>query len=78
MSGEEVEIVKMDATANDVADGFQLQGFPSIFWLPSRSQRIVAYEGARTFKDFIKFIAKESFTELKGYNRTGRKKNSEL
>merc|ERR1712213_92268 len=35
MAGENVDIVKMDATANDVPAGFDVRGFPTLFWLPS-------------------------------------------
>merc|ERR1711923_608368 len=31
MAEENVEIVKMDATANDVPAGFEVRGFPTIF-----------------------------------------------
>ena len=31
---EEVEIVKMDATANNVPLQFNVNVFPSLFWLP--------------------------------------------
>ena len=34
MAAEEVEIVKMDATANDVPPQFNVRGFPTLFWLP--------------------------------------------
>merc|ERR1712226_1338704 len=34
MADEEVEIVKMDATANDVPPGFNVRGFPTLFWYP--------------------------------------------
>ena len=35
MRDENVEIVKMDATANDVPPQFDVRGFPTIFWLPN-------------------------------------------
>ena len=34
MADEEVEIVKMDATANDVPPQYNVRGFPTLFWLP--------------------------------------------
>merc|ERR1712152_66432 len=34
MADEEVGIVKMDATANDVPAGFNVRGFPTLFWYP--------------------------------------------
>ena len=34
MADENVDIIKMDATANDVPSSFNVQGFPTIFWRP--------------------------------------------
>lgn len=35
MKDENVAIVKMDATANDVPEAFNVRGFPTIFWKPA-------------------------------------------
>ena len=35
MKDENVDIVKMDATANDVPPSFNVKGFPTIFWKPA-------------------------------------------
>ena len=34
MKGEDVVIAKFDATANDVPTGFDVSGFPTLFWMP--------------------------------------------
>ena len=34
LADEDVEIVKMDATANDVPPQFNVRGFPTLYWLP--------------------------------------------
>lgn len=34
------------------------------------------YEGGREVADFIKYIAKEATTELRGYDRSGNPKES--
>lgn len=34
MKDENVAIVKMDATANDVPGDFNVRGFPTLFWKP--------------------------------------------
>jgi len=47
MADEEVDIVKMDATANDVPAGWDVRGFPTLFWLPSDTKKPVAYNGGR-------------------------------
>ena len=42
MRDEDVEIVKMDATANDVATGYDVRGFPTLYWVPAGSKVRVA------------------------------------
>ena len=44
MAAEEVEIVKMDATANDVPPQFNVRGFPTLFWLPKDTKTPKTYE----------------------------------
>merc|ERR1711990_916094 len=44
MAEENVEIVKMDATANDVPAGFDVKGFPTIFWV-KKGDKPVSYNG---------------------------------
>lgn len=34
LKDEDVAIVKMDATANDVPANFEVRGFPTLYWLP--------------------------------------------
>ena len=55
-----------------------LQGFPTLFWLPSSTKKPVSYNGGRELDDFVKYIAKEATNELKGYNRKGKEKKEEL
>jgi len=74
MKAEDVAIIKMDATANDVPEAFEVRGFPTLFWLPKGSKKPVKYEGGRDLTDFVKYIAKEATTELKGYDRSGAEK----
>lgn len=72
-----VEIVKMDATANDITGPFQVHGFPTIYFLPSDSKVPKKYEGGRELNDFISYIAKYATEELKGYARDGTKKSKD-
>merc|ERR1719433_1569617 len=44
MDGTNVDIVKMDATANDVPPGYDVRGFPTLFWVPSDTKKPVAYD----------------------------------
>merc|ERR1712241_1495936 len=78
MADEDVIIAKMDATANDVPDGFDVQGFPTIYWLPKNSKKPVSYGAGRELDDFVKYIAKEASEELKGFDRSGKAKKVEL
>jgi len=76
---EDVSIVKMDATANDVPAGFDVRGFPTLYWLPKDSKdKPVRYESGREVDDFIKYIAKHATNELQGYDREGKEKKTEL
>merc|ERR1719236_363241 len=65
MKEENVEIVKMDATANDVPPQFDVRGFPTLYWLPKDSKNPTAYNGGREKDDFIKYIAEHATEELK-------------
>lgn len=77
MEGENVDIVKMDATANDVPGPFEVQGFPTLFWLPKDDKANPRkYEGGRDAKDFIKYIAKHATEELNKYDRSGAEKKA--
>lgn len=77
MKNEDVDIVKMDATANDVPSSFNVRGFPTLYWKP-KGQDPVPYNGGRELDEFIKYIAKEATNELKGWDRKGNAKKSEL
>ena len=46
---------QMDATANDVPPGFEVTGFPTIYFVPTNNQP-VKYTGNREFNDLINFI----------------------
>lgn len=69
----DVVIAKMDATANDVPQPYEVQGFPTIYFKPKGSSP-KKYQGGREVTDFVKYLAKETTDEMKGYNRDGKKK----
>nr|CAG4645450.1 EOG090X0438 [Lynceus sp. MCZ IZ 141354] len=78
LKDEDVAIVKMDATANDVPPSFQVQGFPTLFWIPKNSRSSPwRYDGGREVDQFIKYIAKHATNELKGWDRNGNPKKKE-
>lgn len=77
MKNENVDIVKMDATANDVPPQFTVQGFPTIFWKPKGSAPR-SYNGGRDLDDFVNYIAQHATEELAGFDRKGKAKKTEL
>jgi len=80
LTDEQVEIVKFDATANDVPPEYQVRGFPTLFWLPKDDKKNpVSYEGGRDVDDFIKYIAEHASSPLKGFDKKGKQlKKDEL
>ncbi|XP_067001320.1 protein disulfide-isomerase A3 [Anabrus simplex] len=79
MKNEDVAIVKMDATSNDVPPPYEVRGFPTLYWSPKDNKaNPIRYEGGREVDDFIKYIAKHSSQELKGWDRKGKAKKEEL
>merc|ERR1711899_103257 len=78
MADEDVEIVKMDATANDVPPAYDVKGFPTLYWLPKDTKKPVSYNGGREIDDFVKYIAEHATSELKGWDRKAKEKKTEL
>ncbi|UJR35665.1 hypothetical protein I4U23_028415 [Adineta vaga] len=71
-----IVIAKMDATENDVPSGYEVQGFPTIYFAPKNNKKNPRkYEGGREVDDFIKYLAKESSEPLTNYDRNGKKKS---
>ncbi|XP_073994862.1 disulfide-isomerase A3 [Rhodnius prolixus] len=78
MAEEDVEIVKMDATNNDVPAPYDVRGFPTLYWVPSNDkENPQAYSGGRDLNDFIKYISKHATNELKNYDRSGNPKSKD-
>ncbi|TRZ01353.1 hypothetical protein DNTS_033244 [Danionella cerebrum] len=71
-----VVIAKMDATANDAPQGYEVQGhvssthhsadlFPTIYFAAAgRKDKPIKYEGPREVKDFISFLKREATNRL--------------
>ena len=54
-------IAKMDATANDAMPGFEVEGFPTIYFAPKGETKAPQkYEGGREVDDFVKFLEENS------------------
>jgi len=69
----EITIAKMDATANDVPGPYNVRGFPTIYFAPKGDKKNPKqYNGGREVDDFLKYLAKESTNQLKGFDRSGK------
>lgn len=73
MASEDVEIVKMDATNNDIPPPYKVTGYPTIYWVPKEESILspILYKGGKMLIDFIKFISQHSTHGLKTYDRSG-------
>ncbi|XP_018603247.2 protein disulfide-isomerase A3-like isoform X2 [Scleropages formosus] len=62
LSGDpSIVIARMDATANDIPSGYDVDGFPTIYFVPARKKhKPVKYEGELNVKDLLKFLRKQS------------------
>ncbi|CAF0781800.1 unnamed protein product [Adineta steineri] len=58
-------LTQIDASANDIPSGFEVTGFPTIYFVPMNNQP-VKYEGNRDINDLVNFIDKnlQSKSEL--------------
>jgi len=56
-SDDSVVIGDFDATANDVPAGFEVKGFPTLYWIPKGGEP-VQYQGGREAKDFNAHLKK--------------------
>jgi len=54
-----VVIGDFDATANDVPAGFDVQGFPTLYWIPKGGDP-VKYQSGREVKDFTEYLKKHA------------------
>ena len=54
-------IAKLDATANDIPDEYQVQGFPTIYFAPANSKKSpLKFEGDRTVEGFTKYLQEQA------------------
>ncbi|XP_066339625.1 protein disulfide-isomerase-like [Miscanthus floridulus] len=61
LSDEEVVIAKMDATANDVPSEFEVQGYPTMYFV-TPSGKVTSYDTGRTADEIVDFIKKSKET----------------
>ncbi len=52
-----IVITKMDGTMNEIdIEGFDVNGYPSLYFVPGDTKKPIAYSGGREKEDIIKFI----------------------
>lgn len=74
-----LQIVKMDATDNDAPPQFQVQGFPTLFFVPKgQYNNPKKYEGEREYDNFIQYLEKESEAYQQGPDKSGDKNDDDL
>ncbi|XP_034401533.1 protein disulfide-isomerase A3-like isoform X3 [Cyclopterus lumpus] len=61
-----IVIAKMNAADNDVPLGYDVQGYPTIYFAPvGKKDEPIRYEGGRELRDFLKFLKREASHRLK-------------
>ncbi|XP_075996293.1 protein disulfide-isomerase A3-like [Genypterus blacodes] len=56
-----IVIAKMNAVDNDIPLGYDVQGYPTIYFaLAGKKDEPIRYEGGREVKDFLKFLKREA------------------
>ncbi|XP_036001321.1 protein disulfide-isomerase A3 [Fundulus heteroclitus] len=64
-SDPNIVIAKMNAVNNDVPLGYDVQGFPTIYFAPvGKKEDPVRYQGTRELKDFLQFLKREASHNL--------------
>ena len=64
VSNKKLVIAKMDATANDVAMGYDYSGFPTIYFSPARGEKAVLYDGGRDLDSLDAFLREHATFSL--------------
>ncbi|XP_044028040.1 protein disulfide-isomerase A3-like [Siniperca chuatsi] len=60
-----IVVTKMNAADNDVPPGYDVHGFPTIYFAPAgKKDEPIRYEGGRELKDFLKFLKREASHSL--------------
>lgn len=57
-----ITVAAFDATASDVPAGFEVQGYPTLFFLPADTKKAVSYEGGRDATGMISFLEESRTT----------------
>eukprot|EP00064_Thunnus_orientalis_P017887 superscaffoldBa00003929_g17973 len=55
-----IVIAKMNAVDNDIPTGYDVQGYPTIYFAPvGKKSEPIRYKGGRELKDFLRFLKRE-------------------
>lgn len=57
-----VTIAAMDATANEVPKGYNVEGYPTVLFIPASTKKQQSYDGPRDAKGIVEFINKHRTT----------------
>ena len=58
MINEDIEIVKINITANDIPETFSIPRYPTVYWVPSSTKLPILYSGKMDLETLIRFILK--------------------
>lgn len=59
-------VAKFDATANDIPENFVVEGFPTIYFVPSgKKNKPIKYSGNRDLDDLTKFVRENAVRSFK-------------
>ncbi|KAL3107802.1 hypothetical protein niasHT_017034 [Heterodera trifolii] len=59
-------VAKFDASENDVPEGYAVEGFPTIYFVPSgKKDKPIKYGGNRDLEDLAKFVKKHAVASFK-------------
>lgn len=64
VDNKKLVIAKMDATANDVAMGYDYTGFPTIYFSPAGGDKAILYDGGRDVENLDKFLREHATFSL--------------
>lgn len=67
----DIDIVKMDATANAVPSQFTAEKYPTVYFVPKNTKKPVLYQRGRHIHEFVMFLAEHATEEMRGFNRDG-------
>ncbi|OXA56783.1 Protein disulfide-isomerase A4 [Folsomia candida] len=75
LGNDRLWFAKMDGTANDLPPGFDIKGYPTVFFIAAyKKHEPKLYEGDRSTSHFREFIKKESTIFLTDEEREGKNK----